>query len=278
MVSCHVERPLDTAVWDRYRDLCIARPGWVSHRLAAATAGRRRGRGAVRRARPRGDGARAVRAPHALDVADARAADRRRRPGGAGAARGTLAARARARAALLLRRRLVHRCGSDERRRRPGVRRFHRDARRGRRSCRPTRRAPSLDAPAWIRLDDGRRVFELPSTHSLGSAARALAGDLPRAVHVHFHDYELLDRKRRAALLARAAAARAAAAAGRAGRGRDRARGGVGGRMRRLTALAALAVAAHGLRLGLELRHEGRHRPRRREPVPHHRPRATASP
>ena len=58
----------------------------------------------------------------------------------------------------------------------------------------------SLDAPAWIRLDDGRRVLEVPSTHSLGSAARALARDLPQAVHVHFHDYELLDRKRRAAL------------------------------------------------------------------------------
>ena len=127
MVSCHVERPLDTAVWDRYRDLCIARPGGLPDRLAAAAAGRRRGRGAVRRARPRGDGARAVRAPHALDVADARAPDRRR-PGRAGAARGALAARARARAALLLRRRLVHRCGSDGRRRRPRVRRLHRDA------------------------------------------------------------------------------------------------------------------------------------------------------
>jgi hypothetical protein len=55
-------------------------------------------------------------------------------------------------------------------------------------------------APAWIRLDDGRRVLELPSTHSLGQAARSLAGELPPAVHVHFHDYELLDRRRRAAL------------------------------------------------------------------------------
>src|SRR6266536_1599715 len=27
----------------------------------------------------------------------------------------------------------------------------------------------ALDTPAWIRLDDGRRVLELPSTHSLGA-------------------------------------------------------------------------------------------------------------
>ena len=60
----------------------------------------------------------------------------------------------------------------------------------------------ALDAPAWIRLDDGRRVFEVPSTHSLGEAARALAGALPPVVHVHFHDYELLETRRRTALSA----------------------------------------------------------------------------
>ena len=58
----------------------------------------------------------------------------------------------------------------------------------------------ALDQPAWVRLDDGRRVLELPTTHSLGAAARSLAGSLPPIVHVHFHDYELLDAKRRAAL------------------------------------------------------------------------------
>ena len=107
VVSCHVERPLDDSglgPLPRPRDRAARR---LPDRVAAAPAGRRRGRGAVRRARPRGDGARAVRAPHALDVADPRAPDRRR-PGRAGAARGPLAARARARAALLLRRRLVH--------------------------------------------------------------------------------------------------------------------------------------------------------------------------
>jgi hypothetical protein len=58
----------------------------------------------------------------------------------------------------------------------------------------------ALDEPAWITLDDRRRVLELPTTHSLGAAARSLAGSLPRIVHVHFHDYELLDPKRRFAL------------------------------------------------------------------------------
>ena len=58
----------------------------------------------------------------------------------------------------------------------------------------------ALDQPAWVRLDDGRRVLELPTTHSLGAAARSLPRHLPPVVHVHFHDYELLDSKRRLAL------------------------------------------------------------------------------
>jgi hypothetical protein len=57
-----------------------------------------------------------------------------------------------------------------------------------------------LDQPAWVRLADGRRVLELPTTHSLGAAARSLVGPLPPVVHIHFHDYELLDPKRRLAL------------------------------------------------------------------------------
>jgi hypothetical protein len=60
----------------------------------------------------------------------------------------------------------------------------------------------ALAQPARVRLADGRTVLELPTTHSLGSAARSLAGALPPVVHVHFHDYELLDAKRRSALVA----------------------------------------------------------------------------
>jgi hypothetical protein len=57
-----------------------------------------------------------------------------------------------------------------------------------------------LDQPAYVRLGDGRRVLELPTTHSLGAAAKAAVRPLPRVVHVHFHDYDLLSAKRRAAL------------------------------------------------------------------------------
>ena len=59
----------------------------------------------------------------------------------------------------------------------------------------------ALAQPAWVRLDDGRRVLELPTTHSLGAAAKGLLGPLPAVAHVHFHDYELLETRRRAALV-----------------------------------------------------------------------------
>ena len=41
----------------------------------------------------------------------------------------------------------------------------------------------------------------LPTTHSLGRLARAVLGPLPRYVHAYFHDYDLLDAKRRTALV-----------------------------------------------------------------------------
>jgi len=41
----------------------------------------------------------------------------------------------------------------------------------------------------------------LPTTHSLGRLARAVTGRLPGYVHAYFHDYDLLDVRRRYALL-----------------------------------------------------------------------------
>jgi hypothetical protein len=41
---------------------------------------------------------------------------------------------------------------------------------------------------------------ELPTTHSLGALARAVVGPLPDYVHAYFHDFDLLDPKRRLAL------------------------------------------------------------------------------
>jgi len=43
-------------------------------------------------------------------------------------------------------------------------------------------------------------VLELPTTHSTGALARSVPRRLPPVVHVHFHDYELLDRRRSLAL------------------------------------------------------------------------------
>jgi hypothetical protein len=59
----------------------------------------------------------------------------------------------------------------------------------------------SLAEPAWIRLGH-RRLLELPSTHSLGRSARAAFGRLPGYIHVYFHDTDLLDFRRRLALMA----------------------------------------------------------------------------
>lgn len=76
----------------------------------------------------------------------------------------------------------------------------------------------SLGAPARIELPSGSRLLALPTTHSLGDLARAVfprrwqgrmprriytgrvQPTLPQFVHVYFHDTDLLDRRRRALL------------------------------------------------------------------------------
>ena len=42
----------------------------------------------------------------------------------------------------------------------------------------------------------------MPTTHSLGKFARAALGPLPPYVHAYFHDHDLTNRVRRAALYA----------------------------------------------------------------------------
>jgi hypothetical protein len=63
------------------------------------------------------------------------------------------------------------------------------------------RRHLRLDRPAWLRLASGRRLLELPSTHSIGMILRALPRrlDVP-LVHVYFHDTDLVDPRRRTAI------------------------------------------------------------------------------
>jgi hypothetical protein len=56
-----------------------------------------------------------------------------------------------------------------------------------------------LEAPARLRLPSGASLLELPATHSLGMLVRGFAG-LPAGVHLHFHDWELVDRRRTGAL------------------------------------------------------------------------------
>lgn len=58
-----------------------------------------------------------------------------------------------------------------------------------------------LDGPARLRLTGGVTLLELPATHSAGMLARGLLR-LPGVVHVHFHDWELADPRRRRALVA----------------------------------------------------------------------------
>lgn len=63
---------------------------------------------------------------------------------------------------------------------------------------------PRLAAAAPIRLvlSSGTRLLELPSTHSLGMAARAVLRPSlgTRVIHVYFHDTDLLSARRRLAL------------------------------------------------------------------------------
>jgi hypothetical protein len=61
--------------------------------------------------------------------------------------------------------------------------------------------APRLElgGPARLRLPGGGTLLELPATHSLGMLARSLHR-LRGLVHLHFHDWELVDRRRAFAL------------------------------------------------------------------------------
>jgi hypothetical protein len=58
-----------------------------------------------------------------------------------------------------------------------------------------------LQEPTWLQLPSGRRLLEVPTTHSIGMLARGLLAPFRRqVVHAYFHDTDLLDRRRVAAL------------------------------------------------------------------------------
>ncbi len=62
----------------------------------------------------------------------------------------------------------------------------------------PNARWAELAGPARIALDDGVVLRALPTTHSAGDALRAaLRRSLPPALHVYFHDTDLVEPRRR---------------------------------------------------------------------------------
>ena len=58
-----------------------------------------------------------------------------------------------------------------------------------------------LPGPRRVRVPSGALLLELPATHSVGMLARGLAR-LGGLVHLHFHDWELVDRRRAVAISA----------------------------------------------------------------------------
>jgi hypothetical protein len=199
VVSCHVERPLDDEVWRRYRALMAQRPGGFP--IASLL-------------RPPADGEDAAafleRAQDAAALGPLGHHTHWTSPTHARPTAPEPAAAVRREGAWLRDQGLEPRffCGGG----------WYTDAEvmaavadLGYADCTATAWRPSylppgspraeLAQPAWVRLEGGRRVLELPTTHSLGAAAKALIGPLPPVAHVHFHDFELLEARRRVALV-----------------------------------------------------------------------------
>jgi hypothetical protein len=201
VVSCHVERPLDDAVWARFATLQEDQPGGFAItallRPADADAGEDE-RAWVRRATDA-----ASRAPLGHHT-HWTAPDHARPTGAATGARVLEEGRA-------LREQGVKPtlfCGGG----------WYTDvevaeacAALGYVDCTPRAHRPpylsagerwaSLSTAANVELPSGRALGAIPTTHSLGDLARSLARrELPSVVHVYLHDTDLLDRRRRTLL------------------------------------------------------------------------------
>ena len=197
VVSCHVERPLDDAVWLRFAAVQARRPGGFAiaalMRPADVSVGEDENRWFVRarEASKRGPLGHHV---HWTAPDHARPID------------GDTGGRVRAEGALLRQVAPTLFCGGG----------WYTDVEVAEAcaeldyvDCTPRASRPpylpsgerwaSLQAPARIALPSGRVLHAIPTTHSLGDLARAIARrSLPRFVHVYFHDTDLLDRRRRA--------------------------------------------------------------------------------
>ena len=199
VVSCHVERPLDDAVWARFSASQQRRPGGFAisalMRPANAAAGEDE---SLWLERAREAGTRGPLGHHTHWTAPGHA---RPREGDTG---GRVLAEGRRLRELGLAPTLF--CGGG----------WYTDAEvaeacaeLGYVDCTPRAARPpylppgeqwaSLAAPSRVYLPSGRVLPAIPTTHSLGDLARALARrSLPRVVHLYFHDTDLLHRKRRA--------------------------------------------------------------------------------
>jgi hypothetical protein len=178
VVSCHVERPLDDAAWERFDRLQRSRPGGFDVIALVRPPDADHGEPEepwLERAR-----AAAARAPFGLHTHWT--SPTHARPSG-----GDPAARVRREAEWMRARGLEPRyfCGgawyTDD-----GVRAAVGEL--GLVDCTPRAGEPA----------DG----VMPTTHSLGALARAVLRPLPHYVHAYFHDYDLLDARRRAVLYA----------------------------------------------------------------------------
>jgi hypothetical protein len=204
VVSCHVERPLDDAVWERFSALQERRPGGF---VVAAL---------MRPADPSAGEEESIWLERALEASRRgplghhthwTAPDHARPTGGDAGAR-VRAEGARLRAAGLA---PTLFCGGG----------WYTDvdvaeacAELGYVDCTPRAARPpylaqderwaSLPSPARVRLPSGRLLRAIPTTHSLGDVGRALLRHrpLPGIVHVYVHDADLLDRRRRATIQA----------------------------------------------------------------------------
>jgi hypothetical protein len=199
VVSCHVERPLDDEVWRRFSNLQARRPG----RFAIA---------ALMRPPSAGEDEKLwlERARHAQALAPLGLHTHWTAPDHARPTGGDPAALVREQGEWLRSFDLDVRlfCGGgwylDA-----GVARAV--AELGYADCTATAFRPSylepdavhlqLDEPAWLDVGAGLRLLELPTTHSIGMLARGLLGPFRGPiVHAYFHDTDLLDQRRAAAL------------------------------------------------------------------------------
>lgn len=177
IVSCHVERPLDDDAWRRFDELQRARPGGFDVIALVRPPDPAFGEDEERwLARARAAAARAPLGLHTHWTSPTHARPTDGEPA-ARVRRETEWMRARSLEPLLF-------CGGGW---------YTDDAVRaalgelGLVDCTPREGSPSPGV--------------LPTTHSLGQLARSVLGPLPAYVHAYFHDYDLVDARRRLALV-----------------------------------------------------------------------------